>query len=202
MANSGWSAYNKGGWGVRFYVDTSVTSRSGTAVTFRVTAYYETYNAWLYSDERYVNVTIGGNSHRFSWSNTEAGSGSQTWNVTLYPGYDADYYTTFCDGGVSGSSNVTGSVDIPDFRTYFDATWATQATPTLTSYTSSNGTSESLAYDTHSTAQAPATQTNVDVAVFGSDAASPGWSGSQISANPWTNSVSANGNVSSRRIAT
>ena len=202
MANSGWSAYNKGGWGVRFYVDTSVTSRSGTAVTFRVTAYYETYNAWLYSDERYVNVTIGGNSHRFSWSNTEAGSGNQTWSVTLYPGYDADYYTTFCDGGVSGSSNVVGSVDIPDFRTYFDATWATQATPTLTSYTSSNGTSESLAYDTHSTAQAPATQTNVDVAVFGSDAASPGWSGSQISANPWTNSVSANGNVSSRRIAT
>lgn len=202
MANSGWSGYNKGGWGARFYVDTSVTSRSGTAVTFRVTAYFELYNAWLYSDERYVNVTIGGNYHRFSWANTDASSGSQTWSVTLYPGYDADYYTTFCDGGVSGTSNVAGAVDIPDFRTYFDATWQTQATPTLTSYTSSNGTSESLGYNTHATAQAPVTQTNVDVAVFDRDTSSPGWSGSAISANPWTNTVGANGNVFSRRIGT
>lgn len=202
MANSGWSAYNKGGWGVRFYVDTSVSSRSGTAVTFKVTAYYETYNAWLYSDERYVNVTIGGNYHRFSWSNTEAGSGSQSWSVTLYPGYDADYYTTFCDGGVSGSSSVVGSVDISDFRTYFDATWTTPAAPAITGYSSSNGTSESLSYRTNSTAQALVTQTNVDIAVITGDTGSPGWNGMQISANPWTNTVNANGNVSARRIAT
>lgn len=202
MANSGWSGYNKGGWGVRFYVDTSVASRSGTAVTFTVTAYYETYQAWLYSDERYVNVTIGGNYHRFSWSNTEAGSGSQSWSVTLYPGYDADYYTTFCDGGVAGSSNVVGSVDIPDFRTYFDATWQTQATPAITSYSSPNGLDEVIGYNTYSTAQAPIVQTNIDFATFINDTSTPGWSGVAVNENPWNGFVGVEGAAVARRVAT
>lgn len=73
MANSGWSAYNKGGWGVRFYVDTSghVPLRHRSHVQGHGLLRDLQRVALLRREvrERHHRREL----HRFSWSNTEAG---------------------------------------------------------------------------------------------------------------------------------
>lgn len=200
MASSGWSSYNKGSWGVRFALDAWVNWRSGNQVNIGLTAYYDTYNAWLYSAERYVNSWVSGNFHLFSWSNTDAGYGTQSWDITLNVGYGSGSVGISCNAGVNNGGNVTGTVGMSSFYVDYGSTYTKPSPPTITGYSSSNGYQETMTFNRNDSSQAAIYACNIDRFTL-TETNTPTWSGVAVT-SPYRTNGTNNGAAITSRIAT